>query len=140
MKKLFTLLILLIPIFLFVGCVEVTELDDTKKIELIYSGSYSNFHDFEEPIKWVTSYAEYLESDYSFELNETYFDDYTLYTYSFIYSNLGKNIFLYDDYFLIDNNLLIICDCNEGIVSPAFGNYAIVFGIAKIQMKIMIMR
>ncbi|MCK9271437.1 MAG: hypothetical protein RBQ64_02400 [Candidatus Izemoplasmatales bacterium] len=101
------------------------------EIYLLYSGSYLNFHDFVEPITWVTSYNEYLESDYSFELDERFFDDYSLYTYTFVNSNLGKDIFLYDDYLLIDNSLIITCNTDEGSVSPAFGEYAIVFAIPK---------
>lgn len=105
------------------------------EIYLLYSGSYSNFHDFNEPITWITSYNEYLNSDYSFELNERFFDDYSLYTYAFVYSNLGKDIFLYDTYLIVDNILFITCrPADEGQVSPAFGDYAIVFAIPKIML------
>lgn len=112
---------------------EVREFDNlNEEIELLYSGSYSNYHDFDEPITWITSHEEYFDSDYPFELDEAYFDNYSLYTYSFVHSDLGRNIFLYDNFLLVDNTLFITCVINnELIVSPAFGSYALVFAIPK---------
>lgn len=116
-----------------VDSLEVREFDSSnEEIELLYSGSYSNYHDFDEPITWITSYEAYLDSDYPFELDEAFFNNYSLHTYSFVYSNLGRNVFLYDDFLLVDNSLLITCVINNEVnVSPAFGSYALVFAISK---------
>lgn len=130
MKNIFIFLTLIAFIFLFVGCVESNENSD--QITLLYSGSYDNFNDFDKPITWITSYEAYLDSDYPFELEEAYFDEYSLYTYSFVHSDLGRDIFLYDNFQLINNSIVITCTINnEKTVSPAFGNYALIFAVSK---------
>lgn len=115
--------------------IQTTETQITEqKVKLLYSRSYSNTHDFEEPITLIESYAQYLESGYPLDLDESFFNDYVLYTYSFINANLGTNIYILDDYQLLESNILQInYKHNEGtiIVSPAFGPYAMIFEIEK---------
>jgi hypothetical protein len=103
-----------------------------ESIRLLYSGSYENVHLFDEPITWITSYEEYLKTDYPFELSEQFFDTYNLFTYDFLYTNLGHNIFLMDDYLTIDSNLILHISIDTSLnVSPAYGEYALIFAIPK---------
>lgn len=103
-------------------------------IELLYSRSYENTHDFEDIYIYIGDYETYLESGYPLELEEAFFDEHVLLSYEFTHGSLGTNIFIMDDFYINDNDELIIrIKLNEEniIVSPAFGPYAMVFSVDK---------
>ena len=161
MKKSLMFFLLLISIIMLVGCVSestttlhtsepltteaLTEVatetpinstaEDTMdqgKITLLYSRSYVNFHDFDQAILLIDNYSDYVDSGYPLELDESYFDDYILYTFSFTNANLGTNIYVLDQYSVDEDNQLLIefIHTEEMIlVMPAFGQYAMIFSI-----------
>lgn len=159
MKKSFMFILFLISIIILVGCVSESsttlhtsehltteapteapmnstteETMDQGKITLLYSRSYVNFHDFEQAILLIDNYSDYLDSGYPLELDESYFDDYILYTFSFTNANLGTNIYVLDKYSIDEDNQLLIEFIHteeENLVLPAFGQYAMIFAIER---------
>lgn len=101
-------------------------------VELLYSRSYEDTHDFEDTYTYIGDYDTYLESGYPLELEEEFFDEHVLLSYEFTHSNLGTNIFVMDGFYINDDDKLIIrIKGNEDtiIVSPAFGPYAMIFSV-----------
>lgn len=131
MRKTSLLLLILSSLFLFASCVE--ENQEKMDIKLLYSSSYDNFNDFEEPILLILNYDDYIQSGYPLSLEEAFFDDYILYTYAFYHHVLGTNIFLYKQHEITETNVLnIFYEMDESvIVSDAFGMYAMIFQIEK---------
>lgn len=131
MRKTSLLLFILLSLFLFASCVE--ENQEKMDIKLLYSSSYENFNDFDEPILLILNYDDYVLSGYALSLEEAFFDDYILYTYAFYHNVLGTNIFLYKQYEMTEANILnIFYEMDESvIVSEAFGMYAMIFQIEK---------
>lgn len=109
----------------------VTTSSQHHDVMMLYSGSYVNYHEFDVAVETIITYDDYENALYPYPLNQQFFDQYMLYTYSFMYSNLGKNIFNYQGLSMTDNVLTLYCPMKEGIISPAFGSYGIVFAIKK---------
>lgn len=130
MKKVFLFVVIIISSMAFISCSQNNHQED--QIELLYSRSYENVHDFDEPVIYIDNYNDYLESGYPLDIDATFFETKILYTYAFVNPNLGTNIFIYDDFDIDElNNLFINCVPRGGTinVSPAFGPYAMIFAI-----------
>lgn len=131
LKRLSMFIVLIIPFAFLLACQET---DVEGDVELLYSRSYQNTHDFEETYIYIGDYDTYVESGYPLDLEEDFFDDHALLSYEFTYSNLGTNIFMMDDFYINDNDQLIIrIKPNEENINvlPAFGPYAMVFSVDK---------
>ena len=130
MRKLSSLLLIttLILSLTLIGCSNEYEFD---RVELLYSQSMNQ--DFNKYIEYINDYDTYLELGYSLDdVSKSTFDTHILYMYHFTNNNLGENIYLFDHYDIKNGVLNLYCKENEDIqVSPAFGEYAMIFVIDK---------
>ncbi len=112
--------------------VTVKNVYDFDDVNLIYSGDTSSYGVVTSAVEMIDSYRSYQTSNYELGLEASFFENYILYTYGFLNMNIGQDIFLYHDYDIFSNMLILNCYENEDIiVSPAFGGYVLVFAISK---------
>lgn len=126
MKKLCTILLLLISLAFIVSCT------NEEKVELMYSASYQDTNDFEEVIGYIDNYENYLLSGYPLNINENFFDKYILYSVSSYISVTGRNLYLYEGYLKEEDVLIINLKQADTIASAAEGIYVVIFKINKV--------
>lgn len=130
MKYFSIFLISCLFICLCVGCIDQNNYPNN--IDLLYSKSYENFNDFDEPIEVIDTYDDYISSGYPLGLEKDYFNDKLLYTYTFYHYVMGSDIFLYHSDEITDDILFIYYEINIDVeVLDAEGSYALIFGIDK---------
>lgn len=123
MKKLIFLLSILLVLILS-SC---SSYDD---IELLYSNTFFTSEDF-SPDQVVTSFSQYTDTNYPIELDAEFFNDYVLYTYSFMNNETGKDLFKLTDDDIIDNTLTLTLEETKNEGEAAFATYIFIFAIKK---------
>ncbi len=107
--------------------------DENVYVKLLYSGCSVSTNGFKE---FIENYDDYLLYGYNLELEESFFEDNILYTYSFLNNNIGSGLYKLYSFELIDNALNL--ELKETMVSssPAFGGHTLVFSIEKDYFKL----
>lgn len=132
MRRVFKVLFLLCSVFVLMAC-EGSKYDQDS-VKLLYSKSYGNVNDFDQPVIYIDNYSAYLDSGYPLNLEAAFFDDKVLYTYAFQNGSLGSGLFVFKSFLIDDDNRLVISyETRSGTIisSPAFGPYAMIFEIDK---------
>ncbi len=107
--------------------IDQTEGQATSDILLLHSSSSG----IDETITWIDDQSTYDTFGYPFELEDTFFNQYSLYTYVFMNNNLGTDIYAFTAYDIYGETLYLQCNEHSELVLDAFGNYTMVFAIPR---------
>lgn len=118
---------------------EPITIDVSGNLNEMVSLLYSNSNQFDEVIPFIDNYSDYLESNYSLDLDETFFEDHILVSYTFMNENIGSNLYVLEGSFISEeNDLLIQYAHNEEAnnMYPSTGEYVIIFAVDRILYDI----
>lgn len=99
-------------------------------VELLYSNTFYTSEDF-SPDQVVTTFSQYTDTNYPIEVDAEFFNDYVLYTYSFMNNETGKDLFDLEDYEISNNHLILTLKETKNEGEPAFTTYIFIFAIKK---------
>lgn len=152
MKKIYLFLLLVLSVFVLSSCdqferkpTERTDPTETKEIpptnkhdenvavKLLYSGSSISTNGSKE---FIETYDDYLYYEYQLELEESFFENNILYTYSFLNNNIGSGLYKLYSFELIDSILNLELKETMVLSSPAFGGHTLVFSLEKDYFKL----
>lgn len=152
MKKIYLFLLLVLSVFGLSSCdqferkpTERTDPTETKEIpptnkhdenvavKLLYSGSSISTNGSKE---FIDNYEDYLFYGYNLELEESFFENNILYTYSFLNNNIGSELYKLYSFSIVNKTLNIELKENMIASSPAFGGHTLVFSIEKDYFKL----
>lgn len=83
----------------------------------------------------ISSYDDYLQSNYQLNLNRDFFVDNILYSYIFTNSSLGSGLYSLSNFKIIEGVLKITVMPTNVMSSPAFSGHILVFSIDKEYFK-----